>query len=182
MTLSVKPLPSLFIIMGVSGTGKSTVAEKLATEQSLTFIDADDFHSAAAKKQMAENIPLTDAMRMPWLLAIIDHLENLYQQGVSVVLAYSGLKLAHRNLFRALPFSCHFFYLLGDKTIIVKRISQRQNHFFSSTLLDSQLEAMESPMPNEIDVSLINIDQPFLLVVNEINHITQSITKKLSDE
>ncbi|WP_246129095.1 gluconokinase [Colwellia demingiae] len=178
MTKSSQPLPNLFIVMGVSGTGKSSLAKQMADKISLVFIDADDFHSAEAKKHMAENKPLTDDMRKPWLDAIIKHLNLLSQQGKSVTLAYSGLKSAHRQLFRELPFYCHFFYLNGNKELITKRIMQRENHFFSPTLLDSQFEAMDPPLLIEPDVSAINIERPFILVADEINKLTQQIMRK----
>jgi gluconokinase len=177
MVNRAKHVPNLFIVMGVSGTGKSSLAQQLANEFSLIYIDADDFHSAQAKKYMAENRPLTDEMRAPWLVSIIDHLILLFQQGNSVVLAYSGLKLAHRNLFRELPFDCHFFYLTANKDIIAKRITQRANHFFSHALLDSQFEAMEPPLLSELDVSIIKVDRDFSLVFDEINKLTKQITR-----
>ena len=169
--------PRLFIIMGVSGTGKSTLAKQMADEFGYVFVDADDFHSEQAKKHMAANQPLTDEMRQPWLSSILSHLHSLYQQEKSVVLAYSGLKSAHRDLFRASCFRCHFFCLMGDKAIITKRITQRQGHFFSPDLLDSQLAAMEFPQDDEVDVNIINIDRPFLRVANEINNIVKEIVE-----
>ncbi|WP_041737107.1 gluconokinase [Colwellia psychrerythraea] len=178
MTKSSQPLPYLFIVMGVSGTGKSSLAKQISDEFSLVFIDADDFHSAEAKKHMAANKPLTDEMRSPWLSSITDHLVLLSQQGQSIALAYSGLKSVHRNLFRDLPFYCHFFYLIANKNVIANRISQRKNHFFSSDLLDSQFEAMEPPLLSELDVSTINIERPFVLVADEINKLTKQITRK----
>ena len=169
--------PRLFIIMGVSGTGKSTLAKQMADEFGYVFVDADDFHSEQAKKHMAANQPLTDQMRLPWLSSILSHLQSQYQQGKSVVLAYSGLKSAHRDLFRASCFRCHFFCLMGDKAIITKRITQRQGHFFSPDLLDSQFAAMEFPQDDEVDVNIINIDRPFLRVANEINNIVKEIVE-----
>ncbi|ALO35505.1 carbohydrate kinase [Colwellia sp. MT41] len=171
----------LFIVMGVSGSGKSTLAKKMAEELALTFIDADDFHSEQAKKHMADNKPLTDEMRIPWLTTIIAKLNCLHQQGKSVALAYSGLKSAHRDLFRTLPFYCHFFYLIGDQAVIAKRISQRENHFFSPALLASQFAAMESPLLREQDISSVNSDRPFLLVADEINKLAQLITRKINN-
>ncbi|WP_019026171.1 gluconokinase [Colwellia piezophila] len=174
-----KKVPHLFIVMGVSGTGKSSLAKTLADEHSLIFVDADDFHSEQAKKYMAENKPLTDEMRAPWLAAILKHLNSLYQQGQSVALAYSGLKSAHRNLFRDLPFYCHFFYLTANKEVIAKRMAQRENHFFSPALLASQFAAMQAPLLSESDVSPINSERPFLLVANEINKLSQLVTRKV---
>jgi len=175
-----KIIPSLFIVMGVSGSGKSSLAKQLASELLVTFIDADDFHSEQAKKHMAANKPLTDEMRKPWLAKILNHLQLLSQQGQSVALAYSGLKSTHRALFRKLPFHCHFFYLAGDKSVIAKRIAQRESHFFSAELLDSQFTAMEAPLPDEQDVSTINIDRSFLSVTDEINNLAQFLTWKIN--
>ena len=178
-----KPLtPMLFIIMGVSGTGKSSVAIDLADELSIIYVDADDFHSEQAKQHMADNKPLTDDMRKPWLAAILQHLQSLYQQGKSVVLAYSGLKSAHRALFRNLAFTCHFFCLIGDKQLIVKRMSQRDNHFFSADLLDSQFAAMEFPNKDEVDVSLVDINRAFNLLAAEIHTLTEKIIEKANHE
>ena len=174
--------PRLFIIMGVSGTGKSTLAKQMADEFGYVFVDADDFHSEQAKKHMAANQPLTDEMRQPWLSSILSHLHSLYQQEKSVVLAYSGLKSAHRELFRGLSFLCHFFCLIGDKAIITKRIIQRQGHFFSPALLDSQFEAMEFPQHDEVDVNIINIDRSFLLVANEINKIVKETVERRNND
>lgn len=174
-----RDMPRLFIVMGVSGSGKSSLAKQMADELSLTFLDADDFHSDEAKKHMANNKPLTDEMRAPWLANIIAYLNSLHQQGKSVALAYSGLKTVHRQLFRELPFYCHFFYLDGDKSIIAKRMAQRESHFFSATLLDSQFDAMQAPLSSEHDITAINIERPYLLVIDEINKLAHLITKKV---
>ncbi len=180
MTKVKKQTPALFIVMGVSGTGKSSLAKALAEQFSITYLDADDFHSEQAKKHMAANKPLTDDMRKPWLKAILAHLQSLYQQGKSVALAYSGLKAEHRALFRDLPFGCHFFCLLGDEKLIVGRMSQREGHFFSPELLDSQFEAMEFPKVNETDVSVVNINRPFIAISTEINKRIDEIREKIN--
>ncbi|MEI6893038.1 MAG: gluconokinase, GntK/IdnK-type [Colwellia sp.] len=177
MSELLQPSLRLFIIMGVSGTGKSSVAEKMADDLSYIFVDADDFHCAEAKKCMAENIPLTDEMRIPWLTAVIKYLHSLYQQGKSVMLAYSGLKLAHRDLFRQLPFHCHFFYLTASKALIAERMAKRENHFFSPLLLASQFEAMEAPLLDECDVTVVTIEKPLLQVVNEITALANQIIR-----
>lgn len=180
MVKLAKQVPDLFIVMGVSGTGKSSLAKQMAEELSLVFVDADDFHSAQAKKYMAENNPLTDEMRAPWLKRVIAHLVLLSQQGKSVVIAYSGLKSAHRNLFRDLAFSCHFFYLSASKEVIAKRMAQRKNHFFSLPLLDSQFEAMEPPLLSEVDISTINIERAFLSVASDLNRLAKLVMRKVN--
>lgn len=182
MTQCSQTLPHLFIVMGVSGTGKSSLAKYMSDEFSWCYVDADDFHSPQAKQQMAENKPLTDEMREPWLARITKHLVVLAQAGKSVALAYSGLKSAQRNLFRDLPFYCHFFYLVASREVIAKQISQRKNHFFSLELLDSQFSAMEPPLPNELDVSVINIERPLVLVANDLTMLIKEITRKNNNE
>lgn len=174
--------PRLIIIMGVSGSGKSSLSKEIAKEFSFIFIDADDFHSEQAKKHMAENQPLTDEMRVPWITAILAYLNLLYQQKKSVVLAYSGLKIAHRQLFRELKFYCHFFCLTGDKATITERVSKRRKHFFSSVLLDSQFEALEFPVKEERDISTISIERPFIQVANEISHLVKNLIGENDDE
>jgi len=168
----------LFIIMGVSGSGKSSLSKYIAEKHGFVFVDADDFHNKEAKKHMAENRPLTDQMRAPWIASILSHLNTLYQKDKSVVLAYSGLKVAHRQLFRELKFNHHFFCLAGNKTTITERINQREEHFFSSTLLDSQFESLELPVEGEKNIQLIDIEWPFPQVANEINHLVNQLIGK----
>ncbi len=152
---------SLFIVMGVSGSGKSIVGQALAkqlhNDKEFIFIDADDFHSIEAEQHMAANLPLNDAMRKPWIAAISTKLKQLNNQNINVVLAYSGLKQHHRNCFRELEFDCHFFYLSADIELIRTRMKQRENHFFSSQLLASQFEAMEAIASDEQDITKIDV-------------------------
>lgn len=169
--------PQLFIVMGVSGSGKSTIARQLAQDYSWAFVDADDFHSEQAKELMAANLPLTDEMRAPWITAIVSHLSLLFKQGKSVSLAYSGLKKRHRSVFRNLSYSCHFFYLQGDKKTLQERMNKRKNHFFSAELLNSQFEAMQPPGDDEKDVSIIEINRPVLVVSKVIDSLAKQILK-----
>jgi len=148
----------LLIIIGVSGSGKSSIAQQLAEELQFEFVEADDFHSQEAKNQMADNIPLTDEMRAPWIKAIIGELISLHRLEKNIVLAYSGLKQRHRNQFRAINENCHFFYLSASKLNILSRLRKRNFHFFNKDLLDSQFDAMEVPNMDEMDVTSINVD------------------------
>lgn len=168
----------LFIIMGVSGSGKTSLAKQLAKHYGFTFVDADDFHSTAAKEYMAANNPLTDEMRIPWLTNITDYLALLKEQGKSVVLAYSGLKSAHRDLIRKQPFSCHFFYLHVSKNKLYERIEKRQGHFFSNNLLNSQLQAMQSPTFVENDIFVINGERCLPLIAEDVINFIRLIMWK----
>jgi gluconokinase len=168
----------LFIIMGVSGSGKTSLAKQLAEHFDFTFVDADDFHSTAAKEHMAANNPLTDEMRIPWLANISHYLALLKAQGKSIVLAYSGLKSAHRDLMREQPFYCHFFYLDVNKAELSRRIEQRQGHFFSKTLLNSQLQAMQRPTLFENDISTINGERCLSVVARDVTNFIRLIIRK----
>jgi gluconokinase len=168
----------LFIIMGVSGSGKTSLAKQLAEHFGFTFVDADNFHSTAAKEHMAANNPLTDEMRIPWLTNISHYLSLLKAQGKSIVLAYSGLKSAHRDLMREQPFCTHFFYLNVNKAELYQRIEQRQGHFFSKALLNSQVEAMQSPTLFENDISTINGERSLSLVVGDVTNFIRFIIRK----
>ena len=157
--------------MGVSGSGKSSIAKSLAYSLQFTFIEADDYHSSAAKQQMANNQPLNDDMRKPWVAAIVNKLELLYKNKKSVVLAFSGLKEQHRNLLRETPFVCHFLYLTGERDLLKARLLARKNHFFSPELLDSQFEAMESPLSTEKDVSLVDVNNDLETILRQVKYI-----------
>jgi len=158
----------LFIVMGVSGSGKSSIGQALADELNFTFVEADDFHSQQAKDQMADNKPLSDDMRKPWVQAIVNKLKSLHKDKNNVVLAFSGLKLLHRNILRETPFSSHFFYLDGDNKTLMDRLLQRKNHFFSPNLLDSQFEAMESPLNSENDINVIDVNNSLFTIFQQV--------------
>jgi len=136
--------------MGVSGSGKTTIAQEIASQLDIVFLDADFFHSEAAIKQMSQGTPLTDEQRKPWIERICIKLSQLELNGESCVLAYSGLKQQHRQLiFGSYPRS--FGILLNaDQTLIVQRMADRKGHFMPPQLLDSQMAAME-PVNENMD-------------------------------
>ncbi|WP_084005053.1 gluconokinase [Gilvimarinus polysaccharolyticus] len=172
----------LLIVMGVSGTGKSSVAEALAQHFNYRYLDADDFHSDEAKAMMASGTPLTDAIRVPWVHNISTYLRQCANSGTSCTLAFSGLRSDHRQLLRQLPFQRLFFYLTGDKTTIAERMSSRENHFMPSSLLDSQLASMQSPVdePEVIEVSITPpLDQ---VIAHCITHAERELTLGKSDD
>jgi len=172
----------LFIVMGVSGSGKSSIGQSLADELNFTFVEADDFHSQQAKDQMADNKPLNDDMRKPWVQAIVNKLYDLHEDQKNVVLAFSGLKMLHRNNLRKTPFICHFFYLDGDNKTLMDRLLQRKSHFFSPDLLGSQFEAMESPLNSETDISLIDVNNSLFTIVQQVFTIARHELKRIGFE
>ena len=102
--------PKLTIVMGVSGSGKSVIGQKLAQELDYLFIDADDFHSDEARALMAQGTPLDDNYRVQWIAKLSNYLNALRCQNQSCVLAYSGLKAVHRDQFRQLGFEQKFYH------------------------------------------------------------------------
>lgn len=145
------------VVMGVSGSGKSTVAQALAQAWPATFLDADDFHSDAARARMAKGEPLTDSMREPWVRRLRAELVRRTERGERVVLAFSGLRRAHRDRLRAAGLALKFLFLHGDQALIAARMQARSNHYMPASLLDSQFVALQDPR-GEADVVTLEID------------------------
>lgn len=156
--------PNLVIVMGVSGCGKSTIAEAIASEYDYQFVEADDFHPPQNKQHMAAGKPLTDAMRGPWLELLTTQLQNAAQKKQDCVMSFSGLRRKHRALMHELPFEVLCLHLEGDAQLIRSRMQARENHFMPSSLLDSQYDALESTQ-NDPNTYSIDINQSLENVV-----------------
>lgn len=146
------------VVMGVSGSGKTTLARALADAWPATFLDADDFHSAAAKARMAGGQPLTDRMRAPWVARIVADLQRRVAGGERVVLAFSGLRRRHRDRLRASGLPLRFLFLQGDRALVAARVLARRDHYMPAALVDSQFAALEDPC-NEVDVFPIPMEE-----------------------
>lgn len=172
----------LFIVMGVSGSGKTAVGKELSKnlnrQSNFVFIDADDFHSPKAKQRMANNLPLDDEMRKPWVTSIMNKLVELFNENKNVVLAFSGLKQQHRERFRTLPYQCHFYYLKADTNIIRARMLMRKEHFFTVELLASQFLAMQEVDIDEQDITEIDASNTFDEVYKQVFTLAGSELKK----
>lgn len=158
--------PVLIVCMGVSSCGKSTVGQAIAAELGLTFFEADEFHSPENQQRMASGLPLTDAMRAPWIADICKALRSESSQGRHVVLACSALRRAHRLQLRENGFTSHFLFLDGSRELISGWIRDRKNHFMPPDLLDSQFAALESPL-GEDDVTRIPLDRSWDAINSE---------------
>ncbi|WP_146105471.1 gluconokinase, GntK/IdnK-type [Psychrosphaera saromensis] len=161
-------LPQLTIVMGVSGCGKNAVGEQVAALNNRVFVDADSFHDESAKQKMASGTPLTDDDRLPWLARIQKFLAMLLDNRQSCVLAYSGLKAAHREMFTQLGFELNVVHLNVAQEVIAARLEQRESHFFDPKLLSSQFDALEVPSSSEAVIT-IDADKPLEDIVREIN-------------
>ena len=133
------------LIMGVAGSGKTTVGLQLAQALGWAFNDADDFHPKENVAKMAAGIPLDDDDREPWLRAIRAHIDTKLASGESAVVTCSALKERYRKVVVADPSRVRLVHLSGDFALILERISKRQGHFMKETMLRSQFEALEAP-------------------------------------
>ena len=145
------------VVMGVSGSGKTTIARALADAWPAVFLDADDFHSDEARARMAGGQPLTDAMRQPWVERIAAELQRRVAAGERVSLAFSGLRRRHRDMLREAGLPLRFLFLQGERDLIAARMQARSGHYMPVSLLDSQFATLEPPS-EEPDVRAIAID------------------------
>jgi gluconokinase len=144
----------IVILMGVAGTGKTTVGEALAAAEGWPFFDADDFHSPANKEKMRRGEGLTDADRDPWLEALRAKIDALCAAGSSGVFACSALKQSYRDRLRAGP-DVRFVHLTGSFELIESRLAGRPGHYAGPALLRSQFDALEVPA----DVPTVDVAQ-----------------------
>lgn len=134
----------ILVLMGVTGSGKTTIGRKLAKTLGGVFYDADDFHPLANKEKMSRGIPLTDEDRTPWLEVLQAQMGKWSAENSNTVLACSALRQKYRDLLSA-ELEVEWIYLKGDREILRQRIEKRKDHFAGSKLLDSQFEALEEP-------------------------------------
>jgi gluconokinase len=156
-------LKTTVVVMGVSGSGKSTVAEMLAERLGWGMAEGDDLHSAENKAKMASGRPLTDDDRIPWLESIRDHLDK---QPTNMVVTCSALKKSYRDILRTARGRVRFLHLHGSPTVLAERMRSRTGHFMPSTLLISQLETLEQLQPDE-DGTVVDIDRSTEEIVEE---------------
>jgi gluconokinase len=136
----------IVVLMGVSGSGKTTVGRSLAAELGWAFLDADDFHSQASIAKMAAGIALTDDDRFPWLDRLAEEIRAETARDRDVVLACSALKQGYRErLAQGAGQDLVFVYLKGDATTIEPRLASRSGHYMPASLLASQFAALEEP-------------------------------------
>lgn len=139
----------IIVVMGVSGSGKTTVGERLAARLGCGFSDADQFHGEANKAKMARGIPLTDEDRRPWLLAMHRALVEQAEKGEDHVFACSALKRQYRDLLRGNVAGLMWVFLHGPTAVLAERVARRRGHFFDPALLNDQLRVLEPPGPDE---------------------------------
>jgi gluconokinase len=153
----------IYNVMGVEGSGKTTIAKLLAEKLCWTFLEADQFHSAANKEKMSRGIPLTDADRLPWLQAIHVELARKDANAENVVLACSALKQEYREVLGA-GLHMGYIYLKGSYEMISSRLRERHGHFAGESILANQFEVLEEPK----DAIVVDVSPPPQQIVKEI--------------
>lgn len=156
----------LYVVMGVSGCGKSTLGKELARALSAYFIDADDFHSEAAKRQMQSGIGLNDAQRRPWFDKIEQAVKAQLRQ-CDVVLACSALTKSYRQRIREMARKVRFIWPDVMPEQLAKRLIHRKPHFAGHSLLSSQLATFEPPN-GEIDVLRVDGEQNSAILIEQL--------------
>lgn len=159
--------PCALVVMGVSGSGKSTIAEHLAARLGWRYVDGDLFHPPANVAKMSAGHPLTDEDRGPWLRAIAAEIDRLLTAGTSSVVACSALKHVYRDILVHGRDDVRIVFLDGTKDLIAKRLAARKGHFMPPGLLDSQFRTLEPPQPSERPVT-VSIDASVDGIVDDI--------------
>lgn len=146
------------IVMGVSGSGKTTVGEAVARQIHAKFIDGDDLHPRANIQKMGSGHPLNDEDRMPWLERLSDAAYSLNHKNETGIIVCSALKRRYRDRLRDGNPGMVFLYLKGSFDVIMERLKARSGHFMPTVLLKSQFDALEEPGSDEPDVLCVDID------------------------
>lgn len=160
-----QPQRHAVVVMGVSGTGKSSVAAGLAQLLAVPWIDGDDLHAPEAVARMRAGLPLADEDRWPWLDRVGAALADRTAAPRGVLVACSALRRAYRDRLRAASPELRFVFLDGPPELVRQRMEQRTGHYMPPALLDSQLRTLERPDAAEPDVLHTGIDMPVPLIV-----------------
>lgn len=154
MTKTIVNNAPVVVIMGVSGSGKTTIALNLATRLGWTYEEGDALHSAANVAKMHAGTPLTDEDRAPWLKAVAAWIDNQRAQGLAGIITCSALKRNYRTVIIGRRPGVALVYLRGSFELISRRLAQRHGHFMPAELLQSQFDALEEPGPGENPVTV----------------------------
>ena len=155
----------IIIVMGVSGSGKSTVGSRLASELGWAFYDADDFHNEINRDKMAQGIPLTDDDRASWLASLQELIQKNINSATPIVLACSALKESYRNILKV-DEQVKFVYLKGGYAEIESRLKNRAGHFMPVKLLVSQFETLEEP-ENALTVEVTHTLEEIIKIIRK---------------
>lgn len=153
----------IIVVMGVSGSGKTTIGTMLADAIQCSFLDGDSLHPKVNVEKMRHGIPLTDSDRAPWLRVIRTHILKFFKRGENLVVACSALKQQYRE-FLAHEIPINWVYLKGSAELIRSRMKHRPRHFMKADMLPSQFDALEEPF----DAIVVDISLPSSAIVAQI--------------
>jgi gluconokinase len=153
----------IIVVMGVAGSGKTTVGTRLAEAMKCQFLEGDSLHSKENVDKMSHGIPLTDVDRAPWLAAIHARILEVFERGLDLVVACSALKQQYRKLLaKDVPIT--WVYLKGSAALIRARLQHRPNHFMKAGMLASQFDALDEPA----DALVVDVSAPPNAIVEHI--------------
>jgi len=175
------PAPQRWVVMGVSGSGKSTVGAALAARLGLRFIEGDAFHPARNVDKMSAGLPLDDDDRAGWLQALAAEIRSAREQDQGLVLSCSALKRRYRDLLRLADPALRFAHLSGPRALIAERMAGRNGHYMPPALLDSQLRDLEPLQEDEAGLRLDITLAHTALVDRIIDSSTESKNKDSKD-
>lgn len=164
-----------WVIMGVSGCGKSSVGEQLAAALNVTYLEGDDYHSPANVAKMSAGEALTDADRADWLQALSGEIDAARERGSGLVLSCSALKRRYRDVLRGGDPRLHFAHLNGSRELLASRMAARHNHYMPPSLLDSQLASLEPLQADEAGI-VLDISKDVAALVHEILQVNKDAT------
>ncbi|MGJ5074748.1 gluconokinase [Bradyrhizobium oligotrophicum] len=165
--MATSDLPHALIIMGVSGSGKSTIGQALGQRLGWRFEDGDSFHPPANVAKMSAGHPLTDEDRWPWLHAIATEIAQCRSAGQHIIIACSALKKAYRDILVGGRDDVRMVYLQGTQELIGERMKHRAGHFMPPGLLTSQFATLEPPGTPEHPIT-VSVDAPVAAIVDDI--------------
>lgn len=165
----------VFILMGVSGCGKSAVAKQAAYDLNAAFLDGDFLHPKSNILKMRSGKPLNDEDRMPWLTLISNAAFAMSNVNEISIIICSSLKRKYRDIIRGENENIHFIYLKGSFDVIADRLAKRKGHYQKTGMLQSQFDALEEPTADEKDVYIVNIEQSLDNVINDTEATIRSV-------
>jgi gluconokinase len=170
--------PPIVVVMGVSGSGKTTVGQLLADQLCVAMLEGDSLHSAENVQRMAAGTALTDSDRHDWLLAIVQRIAAASHDGRGLIVSCSALKRRYRDVLRGGDPNLIFVHLTGHKELIQQRLSLRRGHFMPPALLDSQFDALEAPGVDERVISCDIAQSPADIVASIIARMGAGVPAK----
>ncbi|PGH32203.1 gluconokinase [[Emmonsia] crescens] len=184
MRVQNQDLQHIWIVTGPAGCGKTTVAKNLSKKLQVEYIEGDDYHPESNKQKMRNNTPLDDGDRWDWLIALRDAAIESLQTRSAVVVTCSALKKKYRDVMRVAAYNhpmvqIHFIYLDAEEDVLVQRVTARKDHYMPPTMVHSQLQALEKPVPgSEGDAITVSCNARPNVVQDRVNREVDRIMEE----